>query len=85
MGPEIIHQALEKVRIIRYRFAISYSRQKYYVDDRKWPVEFDVGDLVYSNISSMKGVLRFGRKKKLNSRYVGPYEILQHVGEVAMS
>ena len=47
MGPEIIHEALEKVRIIRYRFAISYSRQKYYVDDRKWPVEFDVGDQVY--------------------------------------
>ena len=27
--------------------------------------------------------MRFGRKGKLSPRYVGPYEILQHVGEVA--
>ena len=31
----------------------------------------------------MKGVMRFGRKVKLSPRYVGPYEILQRVGEVA--
>ena len=27
--------------------------------------------------------MRFGRKGKLSLRYVGPYEILQRVGEVA--
>ena len=31
----------------------------------------------------MKGVMRFGRKGKLSQRYVGPYEVLQHVGEVS--
>ena len=31
----------------------------------------------------MNGVMRFGRKGKLSPRYVGPYEILQRVGEVA--
>ena len=30
----------------------------------------------------MKGVMRFGRKGKLSPRYVGPYEILQCLGEV---
>ena len=44
---------------------------------------FDVGDQVYLKISLIKGVMRFGRKGKLNIRYVGPYEILQRVGEVA--
>ena len=34
-------------------------------------------------ISPMKGVVRFGRKGKLSLRYVGTYEILQCVGEVA--
>ena len=34
-------------------------------------------------ISLIKGVIRFGRKGKLSTRYVGPYEILQLVGEVA--
>ena len=34
-------------------------------------------------ISLIKWVMRFGRKGKLSPRYVGFYEILQRVGEVA--
>ena len=30
----------------------------------------------------MKGVMRFGKKGKLSSRYIGPYEILLRVGNV---
>ena len=61
----------------------AYSRQKSYVDNRKRPLEFDVGDQVYLKILPMKGVMRFGSKGKLSLRYVSPYEILQRVGEVA--
>ncbi|WMV46185.1 hypothetical protein MTR67_039573 [Solanum verrucosum] len=31
----------------------------------------------------MKGVMRFGRRGKLSPRYIGPFEILRTVGEVA--
>ncbi|WMV42010.1 hypothetical protein MTR67_035395 [Solanum verrucosum] len=31
----------------------------------------------------MKGVMRFGKKRKLSPRYVGPYKILKRVGKVA--
>ncbi|XP_069155859.1 uncharacterized protein [Solanum lycopersicum] len=31
----------------------------------------------------MKGVMRFGRQGKLSPRYIGPFEILRTVGEVA--
>ena len=34
-------------------------------------------------ISPIKGVIRFGSKGKLSLRYVGPYEILQRVGEMS--
>ena len=61
---------------------IAYNRHKYYADNRKWTLEFDVGDKVYLKISPMKGVMRFGRKAKLSLRYVGPYKILQCVGKV---
>ncbi|XP_069152661.1 uncharacterized protein [Solanum lycopersicum] len=46
-------------------------------------LEFIVGDQVYLKISPMKGVMRFCRKEKLSPWYVGPYEILLRVGEVA--
>jgi hypothetical protein len=31
----------------------------------------------------MKGMQRFGAKKKLAPRYVGPYQIIERKGEVA--
>ena len=83
MGPEIIHEALEKVRVIRERSNTAYSRQKSNADNRKRPLEFDVGYQVYLKISPMKGLMRFGRRGKLSLRYVGPYEILQRGCEVA--
>ncbi|XP_070008456.1 uncharacterized protein [Nicotiana sylvestris] len=34
-------------------------------------------------VSPMKGVMRFGKKGKLSPRYIGPFEILEMVGDVA--
>eukprot|EP00257_Ricinus_communis_P021489 XP_015580993.1 uncharacterized protein LOC107262063 [Ricinus communis] len=34
-------------------------------------------------MSFMYGVMRFGKKRKLTSRYVGPFEIIDRIGEVA--
>ena len=76
MGPEIIHEALEKVRVITDKLANAYSHQKSYAGNRKWPLQFDVGDQVYFKISPMKVVMRFGRKGKLSPRYVTPFELL---------
>ena len=73
---EIIHEALQKVRVIRDRLATTCSRKKSYADNSKQPLELDVVDQVYFKISPMKGVMRFGRKGKFCLRYVGPYEIL---------
>ena len=30
----------------------------------------------------MEGVIRFGKKGKINSRYIGPYKILKRVSKV---
>ena len=68
LDPEIIYEALEKVRVIRGRLATAYNRQKSYADNMKWPLEFDVGDQVYLKISPIKEVMSFGRKRKLTPR-----------------
>ncbi|GJY50315.1 putative reverse transcriptase domain-containing protein [Tanacetum coccineum] len=38
------------------------------------PMEFQVGDRVMLKVSPWKGVVRFGKRGKLNPRYVGPFK-----------
>jgi hypothetical protein len=51
------------------------SRQKSYADKRRRPLAFEVGDYVYLKVSPMKGVQRFGVKRKLAPRYVDRIEL----------
>ncbi|GKD00664.1 reverse transcriptase domain-containing protein [Tanacetum coccineum] len=53
-----------------------------YADNRRKPLEFEVGDHVLLKVSPWKSVVRFEKKDKLASRYVGPFEILERIGPV---
>ncbi|GJW01338.1 hypothetical protein Tco_1556589 [Tanacetum coccineum] len=46
-------------------------------------MEFQVGDRVMLKVSPWKGVVRFGKRGKLNPRYVGPFKVLEKIGSVA--
>ncbi|GKE23853.1 putative reverse transcriptase domain-containing protein, partial [Tanacetum coccineum] len=59
------------------------DRQKSYADLKRNPMEFEVGDRVMLKVSPWKGVVRFGKRGKLNPRYVGPFRVLAKVGKVA--
>ena len=63
--------------------AAARDRQKSYADKRRKPLEFQVGDRVLLKVSPWKGVIRFGKRGKLNPHYVGPFEIMERVGPVA--
>ncbi|XP_069144444.1 uncharacterized protein [Solanum lycopersicum] len=54
-----------------------------YRDVRRSPLEFEVNDWIYLNVSPMKGVIRFGRKGKLSPRYIDPYRISNRIDNVA--
>lgn len=83
VGPEMIGEMQEQVKLIQQRMKAAQDRQKSYADVRRKVMEFQVGDFVFLKVSPMKGIKRFGIKGKLGQKYVGPYEILERIGEVA--
>ncbi|XP_070022450.1 uncharacterized protein [Nicotiana sylvestris] len=83
LGPDLVHEALEKVALIQQRLKTAQSRQKSYTYVRRRKLEFKEGDQVFLKVSPMKGVMRFGKKGKLSPRFIGPYRILKRIEEVA--
>ena len=82
-GIDFIIEAEEQVCIIQQHMKATQSRKKSYDDKRRRPIEFEVGDYVYLKVSPMKKMQRFGVKRKLAPRYVGPYKIIEQSGRVA--
>ncbi|GJR49498.1 putative reverse transcriptase domain-containing protein [Tanacetum coccineum] len=75
-GPKIIHETTEKIIQIKSRIQAARDRQKSYADVRQKPLKFQVGDKVMLKVSPWKGVIRFGKRGKLNPRYIGPFKNL---------
>ncbi|GKA98989.1 putative reverse transcriptase domain-containing protein [Tanacetum coccineum] len=82
-GPAIIHETTEKIVQIKSRIQAARDRQKSYANIRRKPLEFQVGDRVMLKVSPWKGVVRFGKRGKLNPRYVGPFKVIERVRTVA--
>ncbi|GJX12867.1 hypothetical protein Tco_0204625 [Tanacetum coccineum] len=82
-GPKIIHETTKKIVQIRNRMQAACDRQKSYADKRRRPLEFEVGDKVMLKFAPWKGVIRFGKRGKLNPHYIGPFQIIERIGPVA--
>nr|GEX37585.1 putative reverse transcriptase domain-containing protein [Tanacetum cinerariifolium] len=75
-GPELIQETTKKIVLIKQRILAAQDRQTIYADLKRKPMEFEVGDRVILKVSPWKGVVRFGKRGKLNPRYVGPFKVL---------
>nr|GEY18795.1 putative reverse transcriptase domain, ribonuclease H-like domain, aspartic peptidase domain protein [Tanacetum cinerariifolium] len=82
-GPGIIHETTKKIVQIKSHIQAARDRQKRYADVRQKPLEFQVGDKVMLKVSPWKGVIRFGKRGKLNPLYIRPFKILARVETVA--
>ena len=69
--------------LIRHHLLTAQSRQKSYADVRCRPLEFEVGDHVFLKVMPKRGVVKFGKRRKLSPRFIGPFKILERVGTVA--
>ncbi|GJT08193.1 putative reverse transcriptase domain-containing protein [Tanacetum coccineum] len=83
IGPKLVQETTKKISQIKDRLKDARDRQKSYVDKRRKPLKFSVGDYVFLKVSPWKGVIHFGKKGKLEPRFVGPFKIIEKVGPVA--
>nr|GEW55424.1 reverse transcriptase domain-containing protein [Tanacetum cinerariifolium] len=82
-GPSIIHETIKKIVQIKSKIQAARDRQKSYAHIRCKLLEFQVGDRVMLKVSPWKGVVRFGKRGKLNLRYVGLFKVIERVRTVA--
>ncbi|XP_069150266.1 uncharacterized protein [Solanum lycopersicum] len=80
--PNLVNQAMEKVKVIQERLKTTQSHQNSCTDVWRKELEFEVDDCVYLKVSPINGVMRFGKKGKLSTRYNDPYRISKRVGNV---
>nr|GEY46217.1 putative reverse transcriptase domain-containing protein [Tanacetum cinerariifolium] len=81
-GPELIQKTTENIVLIKQRLQAAQDRQKNYADQKRKPMEFEIRDRVMLKVSPWKWVVLFGKRGKLNPRYVGPFKVLAKVGKV---
>lgn len=82
VGPEIILQTIDKIKMIQQNMKSSQSRQKSYQDKRRKELEFQEGDHVFLRVTPITGVGRALKSRKLTPRFIGPYQISERIGEV---
>nr|KYP53511.1 Transposon Ty3-G Gag-Pol polyprotein [Cajanus cajan] len=83
LGPEIVQQTTEQVKMIQEKMRATQSRQKSYNDKRRKDLKFKEGDHVFLKVTPWTGVGRALKSRKLTPRFIGPYQILKRIGEVA--
>ncbi|XP_050889268.1 uncharacterized protein LOC127094483 [Lathyrus oleraceus] len=83
LGPKIIQETTEKIRMVRDKMKKAQDRQKSYADHRRRPLEFDEGDHVFLKVTLRLRLKGPFKSQKLSPRYIGPYQIIERIGEVA--
>ena len=59
LGPQLVQETTEKVKLIKQHLVTTQSRQKSYADKRRRPLEFEVGDYVFLKVKPYHNIIRF--------------------------
>nr|XP_027186625.1 uncharacterized protein LOC113784598 [Cicer arietinum] len=69
LGPEIVQQTTDKVKMIQEKMRASQSRQKSYHDKRRKNLKFQEGDHVFMRVTPTIGVGRALKMRKLTKKH----------------
>jgi hypothetical protein len=83
LGPDLVKETTEKIRRIKEKLKRAQDHQKSYADQRRKRLEFEEGDHVFLTVTPYTVVDVAMKKKKLQPRFIGPYQILRKVGTIA--
>ncbi|GJS50194.1 putative reverse transcriptase domain-containing protein [Tanacetum coccineum] len=71
IGPELVQETTDKVVLIKEKLKAARDHQKSYADNRRKPLEFEVGDQVLLKVSSCKGMILLKITKELKIYSLG--------------
>ena len=71
IGPGIVNDTEDKVRVIQQRLKAASDQQKSYADLKIKDIVYEVGDKVFMKVSPWRKILRFGKRGKLSPRFIG--------------
>ena len=83
IGPDLIQETKEKVKMIRERLKVANDRQKSYAVMKRKNIRYEIGKTVFLKVSPWKKVMRLGKKDKFSPRFISPYEVIEKVGPMA--
>ena len=83
IGPDLIQETEENVKMIRERLKVVADRQKSYAYLKRKDIQYEIGEKVFLKVSPWKKVMRFWENGKLSTRFIGSYEVIKKVGPVA--
>ncbi|GKE83314.1 putative reverse transcriptase domain-containing protein [Tanacetum coccineum] len=75
LGPELIQETTDKIVQIKQKMQAARDQQKSYAGLKRKPMEFQVRDKVMLKVSPWKGVIRFGKRGKLNPRIHNTFHV----------
>jgi hypothetical protein len=81
-GPEVLRDVEKQVQMVLESLKVTQTRQKSYADKWRRGLSFEIDDFFYLRVSTLRRTHRFKVKGKLEPRYVGPFKVIDHKGEV---